>query len=125
PADLSKYLNAVVKVRGVVVYHVDADRKFHGEHIEVPAEDFISVEARSPDAPELPIVKRAEDLMRYNPETAPFQRVKSIGQIVHVRNGIFYLMNNTNGSRVVPKSGATPLLKPGTLVEAIGFPEIV
>lgn len=118
-----RYLNAVVRVRGVVVYHTDVSRSFHGEHLDVPSEDFISIDTPAPDAASLPLVRRASDLMHYKPADTPFQRVKVVGQIVHVANDVLFLMDETNGFRVALEN-KMPGLSPGAIVEAIGFPEI-
>ena len=121
--DAGRYLNAVVRVRGIVVYHADTSRNFHGEHLDVPSEQFISIETPAPDASTLPLVRSASDLLRYQPDDTPFQRVKVIGQIVHATDEALFLMDGTNGFRVMP-GNKTPGLTPGMMVEAIGFPGI-
>ena len=122
--DVDRYLDAVVRVRGVIVYHADTSRSFHGEHLEISSEDFISIEVPPPDPATVPLVRRAADLMRYNPNGASFQRVKVIGQVVHMRDGILYLTDRTNGFRVVPANESLVPPPPGAVVEALGFPEI-
>src|SRR5205823_1231427 len=71
----------------------------------------------------LPLVRRASDLMQYKPADTPFQRVKVIGQIVHMTDEALFLMDGTNGFRVRPGNQATGLAS-GMMIEAVGFPVI-
>jgi signal transduction histidine kinase len=122
--DAKRYLNALVRIRGVVVYHANADREFHQLHIDIPAQDFISIESPAPGPDELPVVRHVGDLLHYSPSAGAFHRVKVLGQIIHVRNGVYYLTEDGTGFEVVPHDVPTNPLPVGAVVEAAGFPDI-
>src|SRR6266849_5790816 len=66
--------------------------------------------------------KRAPDLLLFDPQASALRRAKVFGQIVHKREGEYYMMDVTNGLRFVPKEAAS--LEIGDLVEVAGFPSL-
>lgn len=119
---LERFLNSIVQVRGVVMALHDNDRHINGVQINVPSQEFISVETPAPaDSFSVPLT-HAKDLFTYNPNESDFRRVKIAGQIVHVRDGICYVMDGTNGMRLIPKEKIEAGV--GDIVEAVGFPDI-
>jgi signal transduction histidine kinase len=66
--------------------------------------------------------KRATDLFLFDPQASALRRVKVSGQVVHEREGEYYMMDGTNGLRFVPKETVT--LGVGDLVEVVGFPSL-
>src|SRR6266404_582507 len=66
--------------------------------------------------------KRAPDLLLFDPQASALRRVKVSGQIVHEREGEYYMMDGANGLRFVPKE--TVILVIGDLVEVVGFPSL-
>jgi signal transduction histidine kinase len=119
---LEQFLDAVVRVRGVVMSYHDAARRINGGQINVPSREFIEEEAAAPRDPFSAPLRAARELLYYHPGESGFQRVKVAGQVVHIRDGVCYLMDGTNGLRVNCKSPVTASV--GDLVEAVGFPEI-
>ena len=120
--NLQLYSNAIVRVRGVVVADWDQFRHVTGLHLNLPSEEFISLEMPAPEDPFSLQAKQIKDLLFYNPGESGFRREKIIGQIIGMREGIYYLTDGTNGLRLVPKDNVK--LATGDIVEAVGFPEI-
>ena len=65
-------------------------------------------------------LKRASDLLLFDPRAGAFQRVKIAGQVLSEHGGEYFLMQGTNGLRFMPKTAVQ--LHPGDLVEVVGFP---
>lgn len=119
---LERLLDGVVRLRGVVVADRDQSRHVQGIHLNVPSEEFVSLEAAPAGDPFSLPPKQVKDLLFYDPGESVFRREKVSGQIVGVRDSICYLMSGTNGLRFITKD--SPPLTPGDVVEAVGFPEI-
>lgn len=116
------YLGDVVRVRGAVYAYHDHARHITNVLINIPSEQFVSVEKPALENPfSIPPV-HVSDLFTYNPNESSFRQVKVAGQIVYVRNGVYFAMDGTNGMRVVPRDSTT--LGVGDRVEAVGFPGI-
>lgn len=113
---------AIVRVRGVVLASHDKARHIIGVRINVPSFKFISVETPAPDYPFLAPVSHVRDLFTYNPNVSAFRQVKVAGQVVFVGDGVFHVMDGTNGLRLIPKDGSAAAV--GDLVEAVGFPDL-
>ncbi len=64
--------------------------------------------------------KSPSELLLFDAKASAFQQVKAIGQVLHERNGEYYLMDGTNGSRFFTRTAVS--LKTGDLVEVVGFP---
>lgn len=120
--DLQVFSNAVVRVRGVVVADWDLSRHVTGLHLNLPSEEFISLEAPASDNPFSLQAKQIKDLLFYDPGESQFRREKIAGQIIGDRGDVYYLTDGTNGLRLVPKDNLK--LSAGDTVEAVGFPEI-
>ncbi|HEV2453797.1 MAG TPA: sensor histidine kinase, partial [Verrucomicrobiae bacterium] len=88
----------------------------------VPYQKFIEVEAPASKDPFSAPTVLPKDLFSYNPNVFAFRRVKVVGQVVHVREGVWYVMDGTNGRRLIPEAGAKTGV--GDTVEAVGFPDI-
>ncbi len=122
PGSVEHFLGATVRVRGVVYAYHDTARHLTDVRITVPSPKFISVDTPAPDDPFLAPAVHASDLFTYNPNTSAFRQVKVAGQIVHVQDSVCYVMDGTNGLRLMAKDKLNTGL--GDLVEAVGFPEI-
>jgi len=122
PGNVEHFLGAIVRVRGVVYAYHDTARHLTDVRITVPSQLFISVDTPAPNEPFLAPVMHASDLFTYNPNTSAFRQVKVAGQIVHVQDAVCYVMDGTNGLRLMAKGQINAGL--GDLVEAVGFPEI-
>jgi signal transduction histidine kinase len=117
--DLAGYVNAVVRVRGCVFAPFNEQTRelrtgtiLVGDAavsvLQPPPRDFFDIPQRS-----------IAELLFYDPEAAPFRRLKVTGQIIHGRRGEYFLSQGTNGMRVtIGNSGPFSV---GDLVEAAGF----
>jgi len=83
---------------------------------------MFSVEALPPEDPFNVAEKSVPDLLLFDAKASIFQSVKVSGQIVHVREGTYYLMDGTNGLRFIPKEPIQ--LKLGDHVQVVGFPDL-
>lgn len=120
--NLERFLDAVVRVRGVVVADPDAARHVQGLHLNLPGEEFVSREMPSPKDPFALTARHVKELLYYDPGEPAFRREKITGEIVGVGDGVYYLMDDTNGLRLYPKDNLK--LAAGDIVEAAGFPRI-
>jgi signal transduction histidine kinase len=122
---LAGYLKAVVRVRGCVFAPFNVQtRELQTGAIRV-GDAAVSVLQPAPrDFFDIPQRSIAE-LLLYDPEAAPFRRLKVTGQIIHGRRGEYFLSQGTNGMRVtIGNSGPTTnsgRFSVGDLVEAAGF----
>lgn len=122
PQELPRYENALVRVRGCVMpaRNIQTQELVPGRMLLANAS--ISVDEPAPDDPfKLPL-KHAADLLLFDSSAGAFQRVKIAGQIVHERDGQFFLMDGSEGLRVIPKSSEE--LEVGDLVQAVGFSDL-
>lgn len=120
--NLEHFLNAVVRVRGVVVADWDQSRHVQGVHFNLPSEEFISLETLPLKNPFSLPVRQIKELLYYYPGESPFRQEKVTGEIIGIRNGIDYLTDGTNGLRLNLKENDQ--LAVGDMVEAVGVPEL-
>ena len=121
-ATLNQYLNTLVHIRGCLLAEWDAQTRQVkvGEiairHPTIEAEQLPMLEPFS--AP----VKMISDLLLFDLQASGFQRVKVSGQIVCVRGGEHFLIQDGQGLRFQ----ATPetKLQPGDLVDVVGIPDL-
>ncbi len=120
--DLERYEDALVRVRGClfatwdyVTHRVQmGEIRIYGADIEVdePAPvDLFSTPRKS-----------ASELLLFDPQASAFQRVKVSGQIIHIGETEYSMMDGTNGARFVAKHPTD--LQVGDFVDAVGFPEL-
>ena len=117
--ELAGYQNALVRIRGCAfaffnpqTHELDArSLRVMGGAVDVlqpaPRDLF--------DAPQ----KSIGELLLYDPEAAPFRRLKVSAQVIHGRAGEFFLTDGTNGIRVTTRN-SDPFAV-GDLAEAVGF----
>ncbi|MGD1089384.1 MAG: ATP-binding protein [Verrucomicrobiota bacterium] len=119
--DFERYEDALIRVRGClyatwdyVTHRVNAGEiRIYGAGITVdqPAPvDLFSTPG-----------KTASELLQFDPQASVFQRVKVSGQIIHVRESEYFMMDGNNGVRVITRHPAD--LSVGDFVDAVGFPE--
>jgi signal transduction histidine kinase len=73
-------------------------------------------------APQYPFdfpLKHVSDLLHFDVRANNLRRVKVAGQILHERNGEYFLMDGPNGLRFEPKKSVD--LRVGDMVEVVGF----
>jgi len=112
-------VGSLVRIRGCFT----ADWDFQTRHV-VPGRFYlfpavIDVEEPAPANPFSIPLSRASELLSFNARASALQRIKVAGQVIHVRDGEYFLLDGQTGIRV--RAGQIPSLRPGDLVEAVGF----
>jgi len=121
-AELRDYLDAIVRVRGTVRPIANRQRQVQSVQLQVASLLQITVDHPAPADPFSAPSRLVSELREFDPGAASFQRVKTAGQVVHVRNGVGYLMDGTNGMRFMPREQLN--VSPGDQVEVVGLPDI-
>jgi signal transduction histidine kinase len=122
PEKYRRYENGLVTLRGCVfAVHDTASHQF------VIGQMFVdnltlTVDEPAPKDPFALPAKRVPELLLFDARASAPRRVKLAGVLVHQSDGLCYLMDGTNGFRVLPKELVA--LAPGDLVEAVGLPEL-
>jgi signal transduction histidine kinase len=120
PISLEKIKNAHVRVRGVNSLSRDKSQRMLAPLSLYSAS--VSVDELASTSPYQIPLKPVSDLLMFDFHADTLQQVKITGQILHERNGEYFLADGTNGLRFDLKS---PLdLQAGEMVEAVGFPDI-
>jgi signal transduction histidine kinase len=122
PQELAQYENVLVRVRGCVI----PVRDIHTQQV-VPGQlrfsnAAITVDEPAPSDPFAIRLKHAADLLRFDLRAGAFERVKVAGQIVHKRERQLFMMDGTEGLRIIPKSISD--FQVGDLVEVVGFSDL-
>lgn len=112
-------VGGLVRIRGCFT----ADWDFQTRHV-VPGRFYlfpavIDVEESAPANPFSIPLSKASDLLSFNARASALQRIKVAGQVIHTRDGEYFLLDGQTGIRV--RAGQMPPLRPGDLVEAVGF----
>jgi signal transduction histidine kinase len=112
-------VGSLVRIRGCFT----ADWDFQTRHV-VPGRFYLfpavtEVEEPARSNPFSIPLSRASDLLSFNARASALQRIKVAGQIIHVRDGEYFLLDGQTGIRV--RASQMPTLRPGDLVEAVGF----
>ncbi|HTI98949.1 MAG TPA: ATP-binding protein [Dongiaceae bacterium] len=121
-ARLREYEGDLIRVRGCVI----PGRDINTQRVKLGEFELrnaaITIDEQAPaDVFALP-VKHVSDLLLFDVHASPIQRTKLQGQVLHQRNGETFLLDGTNGLRIVTKTATE--LKPGDLVEAVGFTDL-
>ncbi len=111
--------HSVVRIRGPLSAEWDDE-----SHRVIPGLITINRAAISVDRPALTDVfslpeKKIRELLLFDALANDLQRLKVSGQIIHEREGEYFLMNGTNGVRFVPNQ--RPDLTVGDKVEVVGY----
>lgn len=119
PADLGRYKNALIQIRGCAfaTFNVQT-RELDPSALRIIG-GAISVLRAAPHDLFMCPQKNLSELLLYDPEVEPFRRVKISAQITYYDKGICFLTDGTNGIKV--KEIDPNSLEPGDLVEAVGF----
>jgi signal transduction histidine kinase len=119
--DLLNYENGLVRVRGCVVPVRDAlDRQFIPGQISL-CNASITLDEAAPKDSAIKL-KHSSDLLAFDVGAGALQRVKIGGQVVHQRDGEYFLMDGSDGLRFIPRSPVEARV--GELVEVVGFPQL-
>jgi signal transduction histidine kinase len=118
----AKIEGALVRLRGCLIPGRDIATQ------QVKLGDFalfnasIAVDEPPPQDPfQLPLI-HATDLLLFDVHASPIQRIRLGGIFLGERNGVDFLMDGSNGVRVLPKSPVK--LHRAELVEVVGFPDL-
>jgi signal transduction histidine kinase len=124
PEELPQYENALIRVRGCVM----PARDITTQKVEVGRMDLcnasIAVDEPAPADPFATPLKRAADLLLFDPRAGALRRVKLAGHILHRRGAELFLVDGTNGFRATLVPGTKTGSPVGDLVEVVGFPEL-
>lgn len=119
-AALNQYEGSLVRLRGCLFANWDsATHQVRVGEIRMIS-SVVTVEEPAPANVFAVPLKHVPDLLLFDPQASSLRRVKVSGQIVQEYDGEYYLMEETNGLRFVPKVAGNFEL--GDLVEVVGFP---
>lgn len=122
PQDLTRYEDALIRVRGCLFATWDyVTRRVKVGEIRMNGAD-IAVDQPAPDDLFSTPAKTASELLLFDPQASVFQRVKVSGQIVHIQEPEYFMMDGNNGVRFILKHPSD--LQVGDVVDAVGFPEL-
>jgi signal transduction histidine kinase len=111
---------ALIRARGICSPNRDKDQRM------LPLLQLynasVSVDEPPPAHPFDTALKPVADLFLFDARADALRRVKTAGQVVHERNGEYFLMDGASGLRFKPK--APVQLHTGDLVEVVGFPDM-
>lgn len=120
PDTLKKLVNTRIRIRGVNTPNRDDAKKMVAPLVLYNGS--VSMDEPPPTRPfDIPL-KHVSDLLLFDARADALRRVKVAGQIVHERNGEYFLMEGSNGLRF--DSNDSLKLRVGDLVEVVGFPDI-
>ncbi len=119
---LTQFENSLVRVRGCLFARWDAStHQVRVGEIRVYSAS-VAVDEAAPEDVFAIAPKHARELLLFDPQASALRRVKVSGQIVHERDGEYYMMDGLNGLRFIPKDALN--FKVGDLAEVVGFPSL-
>jgi signal transduction histidine kinase/DNA-binding response OmpR family regulator len=117
---LRPYKDSLIRIRGALSASWDeTTRKVLSGGVSVHTAS-ISVEREASGDLFAAPQKHPSDLLLFDARADEFQRVKVAGEVVHVRESTYYMMDGTNGLRFTGKN--MPELAVGDLVDVVGYP---
>lgn len=120
--DLTQYENSIVRVRGCLFATWDAStHQVRVGEIRVFSASITVSEPAPADVFAIGL-KRASELLLFDPRASALRPVKVAGQIVQEREGEYYMMDGANGFRFILKEPAQ--FQISDLVEVVGFPSL-
>jgi signal transduction histidine kinase len=122
PEDLVRYENALVRIRGCLFASWDyLTHQVKVGEVRVYGADVLVDQPAPADLFSSP-QKSAAELLLFDPQASAFQRLKVSGQIVHIRDGEYFMMDGSRGLRFIAKQPAQ--LQVGDLADVVGFPDL-
>lgn len=119
---LKQYEDSLIRLRGCLFASWDpATHQVRVGEVRM-FNPSVTVDEASPTDVFAVTPKRAPDLLLFDPQASALRRVKVSGQIVHEREGEYFMMDGANGIRFVPKETAG--FERGELVDVVGFPSL-
>lgn len=121
--DSKRYDDAEIIVRGICVNQHNSTRQFVRQFIVVPGEAFIEINQPPPEKPFSVRLFKVARLFQYYDSHATAHRVRVHGTIIHhAGTGAVWIRDGNRG--LLAKGTFPDNLKPGGVVEIIGFPAI-
>jgi signal transduction histidine kinase len=121
-SQLSPYEKSVVRIRGVLYATWNAEtREVRGGRVLL-RNATIAVDVPAPGDPFDAVLKTPRELRLFDAQTTAFRRVKVRGQVIYADAAQVFLEDNGAGLRLLPSEKTD--LRPGDLVEAVGYPDI-
>jgi signal transduction histidine kinase len=112
--------NALIRLRGCLFASWDpATHQVRVGEIRMFSPALL-VEEPAPEDLFTVVPKHARELLLFDPQASALRRVKVFGQVVHQREGEYFMMDGPDGVRFFPKVGQ--YFEAGDLVEVVGFP---
>ncbi len=98
---LKHYENALVRIRGCL--WAVKDEITHVPKVgQIQIHDAsIDIDRQAPADPFAAPLKHVPELLLFDAEASAFQQIKVAGQVVHERDGEYFLMDGTNGLRFI------------------------
>jgi signal transduction histidine kinase len=121
-SELTRFKKAIVRIRGVLHAVWNADTREVRVGSVVMRNATISVDVAAPADPFDAVLKTPRELLLFDTRATAFRRVKVRGQIVYADPNQAFLEENGTGLRLLPAERTT--VRPGDLVEAVGYPDI-
>ena len=119
---LVRFQGALVRVRGCLI----PGRDINTQQVKLGEFELrnssVAVMESAPADPFTPPVKHPNDLYLFDAHASPVQRAQIHGMVLQQRDGILFVLDRTNGVRVIPETAAT--FQPGDLVAVVGFPDL-
>ena len=121
-SDLQPFLNAVVKIRGVLYALWDATTREVRVGRVMMRSSTISVNVPATADPFDAVVRTPRELLLFDAHASAFRPVKVRGQIVYADPTQLFLEEGGTGLRLLPVEKTDA--RPGDMVEAVGYPDI-
>jgi len=121
-SDLEPFLKANVRIRGVLYAVWDAATREVRVGRVMMRNSSVSVDVPAPADPFDAVVRTPHELLLFDAQASAFRPVKVRGQIIYADATQLFLEDNGTGLRLLPVEKTT--LRPGDLVEAVGYPDI-
>lgn len=121
-SELRAFLKAVVRIRGVLYAVWDAATREVRIGRVMMRRSTLSVDVPAPADPFDAVARTPRELLLFDAQASAFRPVKVRGQIVYADATQLFLEADGTGLRVLPM-GQTQL-RPGDLVDAVGYPDI-
>ena len=120
-AELKPFQKSVARIRGVLYAVWSVDREVHVGSVMM-RNATISVDASAPANAFDAVLKTPRELLLFDAQATAFRCVKVCGQIIYADATQAFLQEDGAGLRLLP-AGKTDV-RPGDLVEAVGYPDI-
>jgi diguanylate cyclase (GGDEF)-like protein/PAS domain S-box-containing protein len=118
----SSMVDAAVRISGVCGTVFNENRQPVGACIYVPSLNWVRVEKPAPENPFALPVQKIGSLLQFSPYSTPPHRLRIQGIATVVREDVFYVQDD--GAAVSVRGAAKSGVRPGDLVEVVGFPGI-